>query len=90
MRGRKREREKPVSPSSKCGHLDHSTYEQKKLLEKVKHKLIRGEICVANLIPPANGAPLGNCLVPKMLFEHCNLKNGASNYSPDLPNSQGV
>ena len=45
-------------------------------------QLSRGEIFVANFIPPANGARLGNCLVPKMLFEHGgNLMNKYANKS---------
>ena len=33
--------------------------------ELVKQQLSRGEICVANLIPPANGASQGNYFLPK-------------------------
>ena len=31
-----------------------------------QHQLSRGEICVANFIPPANGARQGNYLLAKM------------------------
>ena len=40
-----------------------------KIEEKTYYKLSRCEICVANFIPPANGASLGSYLV-----KNCNRK----------------
>ena len=37
----------------------------------LKQKLSRGEICVANSIPPSNGVSLGSYFCVKNLFDFC-------------------
>ena len=39
---------------------------------------------MANFIPTGNGARLGNCLVPKMLFEHGRLATCRDNTVTDF------
>ena len=42
---------------------------KRSIKKEVNLLLSRGEICVATCIPPAEGAYLGNYLVPKMQFQ---------------------